>query len=147
MNQAGKLNNNFRHGKSLSPTWIGWRSMRSRCYQKSNPQYHRYGGAGIKVCQSWDDFSNFLSDMGERPDGMTIDRIDGQGNYEPGNCRWATPKKQAQNRRSSIVLTINGVTKTASEFCEDIGLNRATAYDRIYRGWNPEKAVTTPAHG
>ena len=85
-------------------TYISWRAMVSRCNQPKDKDYPRYGGVGITVCTEWLDFRNFLRDMGERPSGKTIDRRDGQKGYEPLNCRWATPKEQAANRRNDETL-------------------------------------------
>lgn len=86
-------------GQGPSPTYITWRGMKTRCNNPKHRRYSDYGGRGIKVCERWMDFNNFLADMGERPEGLTLDRIDPNGNYEPGNCRWATDSVQQTNKR------------------------------------------------
>lgn len=88
------------HGLSKTPEHSSWKSMKARCYNKNNAEYYRYGGRGIKVCDRWlHSLPNFVADMGKRPDGMSLDRIDPYGNYEPSNCRWATAQQQNRNYR------------------------------------------------
>lgn len=94
---------NTRHGLSNTPTHVTWMSMNQRCNDPGAVQYPYYGGRGITVCDRWQSFENFLADMGERPEGLTLDRIDGDGNYEPGNCRWATKSEQAKNRKKRLI--------------------------------------------
>ena len=94
------------HGQAvrghMTPTYNSWMQMRRRCRDPKHGQWANYGGRGITVCDRWrDSFANFLADMGERPDGTSIDRIDNDGNYEPGNCRWATPLEQSHNKRNT----------------------------------------------
>jgi hypothetical protein len=118
--------------------------MLARCGNPSNPSYADYGGRGIAVCERWkESFMHFLEDMGERPEGRTLDRYpDTDGNYEPGNCRWATNQEQALNRRSNVWLEHEGMRLTISQWAEKLGLNRYTLYKRHKKGWPPEKILS-----
>lgn len=134
------------HGHSRTPIYSAWRSMVKRCHDPRSGEYPRYGARGISVCEPWrESFEAFLNDMGERPfDGASIDRIDNDGNYEPGNCRWATMMEQGQNRRNSQLVTLDGVTRTISEWTRIQGIPDSTLRYRVRRGWPIEQALTTP---
>jgi len=119
--------------------------MKNRCRLKNLWNYEFYGGAGITYDPSWDSFDKFLLDMGERPDGMTLDRIDGTQGYFKENCRWATYKQQQNNRKSCLHLTYNGVTQNASDWAAQMGLTKSAVWMRVTKyGWSIEKALTTP---
>lgn len=114
-----------------------WRWMIDRCTNPKNKDYAIYGGRGITVCSSWMLLENFLHDMGDPLPGYTIDRIDTNGNYEPGNCRWATPTQQARNTRRNVLIEHNGRTVTVAEASEDSGIPASTIYSRVARGAKP----------
>ncbi len=134
-------------GNHGTPTYESWRAMVGRCTESSHKMWRYYGGRGIGVCDRWRDFANFLADMGERPSGCTIDRYPNQdGNYEPGNCRWATGKQQQRNTSRNLMVTIGGDSKCFSEWAEIFGINVKTAHDRVNRGWNPVRALTESVH-
>jgi hypothetical protein len=134
------------HGHSkdrkITKTLASWRNILTRCFNKNRSDFDRYGGRGIKVCKRWHEFENFLADMGERPEGMTIGRINNDGHYCKSNCRWETSIQQAGNKCNSNLLTVNGITKTVSRWASDLGCNYHTIEGRLRRGWTPEQATT-----
>lgn len=121
-----------------------WVLMRSRCNNPNNPCYSYYGGRSISVCPEWDSYDVFLQDMGKRPDGYTLDRIDSDGNYEPTNCRWATRTTQARNRRITCLLAYKGQTKPRAEWAEEYGLTYNQLNKRLWRGWEVDRALNEP---
>ena len=133
--------NSTRHGQHRSKTYKIWSGMKQRCLCVSNANFSRYGGRGITVCERWLVFENFIADMGEKPAGMSLDRIDNDGNYEPGNCRWATIKTQARNMRSNVRWTHNGECLTIAEWAERAGIDRTLLRNRVARGWSIEEAM------
>jgi hypothetical protein len=126
-------------GHIQSRTYRSWATMIQRCFNPKNPYYYLWGGRGIKVCDRWRKFQNFLADMGHRPVGKTLDRKDTNGNYEPTNCRWATPLEQARNSRWAKRLTIAGFTGCLSELAEHFGIQPSTMKGRIRMGWPLEQ--------
>lgn len=127
-----------------SRTYRSWKSMKQRCLNPASPKYYAYGAKGIRVCARWLDFNNFLADMGVRPEGMSLDRKDNAGDYEPNNCRWSTKREQQNNRSNTIRLTYNGVTKPQAEWAREYGLTTATLKARIKAGWPMERALLQP---
>jgi len=128
----------------MSPTYISWVHMKDRCTNPNFNQYQRYGGRGITYDTRWAVFENFLADMGERPEGSSLDRIDNGGPYSKANCRWATREQQANNRSSSRKVTIQGETRTLAQWTRHFGISQATVKDRVGRGWPLGRALKVP---
>ena len=137
---------NSKHLMAHSLTYYVWDGIKKRCTNPKSPNFHLYGGRVINVCDRWlNSFDNFLADMGEKPPGMSIDRIDVNGDYQPSNCRWATAKEQCNNKRSNTLITYNGETKTLSQWSEILGINYMTLWGRITKSKKSiEEAFNTP---
>ena len=135
------------HGLAQTPIYRVWSSMRHRCQQPSNRSWANYGGRGIKVCERWQKFENWLVDMGPRPEGAMIERRDNNGDYEPGNCYWATRTEQNKNRRNTRLITANGETLHLAEWARRLGVSHITVLARIEAGWDEARAVTQPLGG
>lgn len=121
-------------GGHLSPEYMVWMGMIGRCTRPYTDSYDRYGGRGVTICDRWRTFANFAADMGPRPTGTQLDRIDNDGNYEPGNCRWATLEEQSNNRCNNVRIEIDGVTKTATQWARVAGVTDGCIYGRLKAG-------------
>lgn len=132
------------HGMTDTRVYGIWTAMKSRCYFEGNPQYHRYGGRGIKVCDRWlNSFEAFYADMGDPPTKRhTIERKDVNGHYEPGNCIWATMREQHLNRSDTVFITFRGVTKPRKVWATELGLHPDTIRSRMAAGWTTDEALT-----
>lgn len=134
-------------GGVISPTYITWTSMKSRCEDEKNPNYQKYGAVGITICEAWRDFSNFLRDMGERPTkAHSIDRIDNSLGYEKENCRWATKREQTLNRRQTLWIELDGAKVPLVIAAERFGIKPDTLRYRIRAGLDPLTACTAPVN-
>lgn len=137
---------NYKHGGCYTRLYGVWEGMKSRCCDEKNKRFSNYGGRGISICEEWLDFATFrdwaLSSRYKK--GLTIDRIDVDGNYEPSNCRWVTMKVQQNNRTNNHRIAHNGKTLTLSEWADECQINRDTFKRRIALGWSMERATTTP---
>lgn len=132
------------HGKSRTKEYYSWRNMLRRCYDVNSVGYENYGGRGISVCNDWHIFENFLADMGLKPEGYSIERIDNDGNYEKNNCKWATKQEQNSNTRQNRIITYNNKTQTLEAWARELNISSQTLSKRL-DAWNDvEKAFTTP---
>lgn len=132
------------HGMSNSVEYRAWLGAKARCLNPNSKSYKDYGGRGIKICKRWENFQNFFVDMGLRPSSKhSIERIENNGSYEPGNCRWATSKEQSNNTRWNRVVFMGGKKKTLTQWAELSGINYNTLKYRLSHGWTTERALTT----
>ncbi len=145
-NSCGCKNRVRKHGMERTKLYAVWGSMKARCLKESHPAYEWYGARGVKLDEKWLDFSGFLADMGESySEGLTLERIDNNGNYCKDNCKWATRKEQARNRSSCLVVDFRGERMNLSALAEKYSVPYPLLLDRYTRwGWSLEKAVTTP---
>jgi len=131
-------------GGTISAEYRSWRKMRERCLNPRNSNYEYYGGRGISVCERWNNFSCFLADMGPRPAGHTLDRIDGNKGYEPSNCRWATKVEQARNTSQNVWIELNGERRLLIDWSERLGISRQAIYHRVSRGVTDAAKLLAP---
>lgn len=135
--------------KRKNPAYASWWAMKDRCLNPRNKKFSDYGGRGIQVCERWTGpggFERFIADMGERPIGTTLDRFPNQnGNYEPGNCRWATVAEQNRNKRDNVVIAHNGETMTAAEWARKLGIDQNLITRRIRSGRGFSESLCPPA--
>lgn len=144
--QVKKANTKHGHSKDyqLSREYNTYTGMVQRCTNSKHIAYHNYGGRGIGVSDEWlKGFKYFLADMGHRPKGTELDRIDNNKGYSKANCRWVTVKENGRNKRNNLVITFNGITKTLTEWAEVLGMGKDTLHHRLSSGWTVERALTT----
>jgi hypothetical protein len=142
LHKEGLLKRLTKHGKTRSKEWRVWASILDRCNTKTTTAYKNYGGRGIKICARWMEFENFLADMGTVPDGMTLDRIDVNGDYSPENCRWADWETQINNKQNSVKVELDGRTLTIAQWARELSMPKGTLYSRIrLLGMTPKEAV------
>lgn len=136
------------HGLSGTALYRRYSTMLARCYMPSAVGFHKYGKRGIGVCRRWrESFLAFQEDMGPAPDpNASVGRVDNEWHYEPNNCRWETPKQQANNRRSSRILEAFGRTQTLQQWADEFDIHHTTILYRLRKGWNVERAITTPTN-
>jgi len=132
------------HGMKGTPIYSTWKAMNQRCRDANSSSYKYYGERGIKICKRWEKFENFYADMGERYEGMTLDRIDTNGDYCPENCRWATRKQQMRNMRRNRIIRYKDKDYCLSELAEEFEVSISTLWCRLEKGFSIEDALTTP---
>jgi len=138
------INRNSTHGLGKPTGYSSWAGMKSRCDSPNNFKYSNYGGRGISYDQQWSEFENFYADMGDRPEGSSLDRINNDGNYCKDNCKWSTPEEQANNTRSNVILTLEGVSLNVAQWTSRMGFRKGLIHNRLRCGWSASEAILTP---
>lgn len=142
----GEKNPLYKHGQTGTKLYFMWKNMHARCRAKSSPSYRYYGGSGISVCKEWGDFKNFFewARCSGYVEGLSIDRIDSKGNYEPSNCHWVTLKEQQSNKSNNRLIEYRGKIYTLAQLSRAVGIKREAIAERLNRGWSVEDAVNKP---
>ena len=140
---CGRIEAITTHNQTGTPLFNVWRNIKERCTNENYRSYDNYGGRGIQICEEWQEFENFCKWAMENgyKKGLSIDRIDVNGNYEPNNCRWVTAKAQARNRRNTVFIIFNGVRKSISDWADELNVPKNTLYGRYSRGWSPKEIL------
>lgn len=141
---VSKQKTRLTHGKTKTPIYNIWRGIIERCCNKDSGVYKYYGGRGIFICESWKQFENFYKDMGDKPNNMSIDRINNNDGYYKENCRWSTMKEQSNNRRSCVIIELDGIKMNMKQWSEKYNISNKTIHKRIKDGWSIEDAIKTP---
>jgi hypothetical protein len=141
-----KMKHGYTKDGKISKTYLAWQYMKARCNNSKSQNYKYYGGRGITICDRWlNSFKNFLEDMGEKPKGLTLERIDNNGNYEPDNCKWATWIEQRNNTRSNRWISYNGETRTVAQWARFLGINAHLFYNKFKKQQSMEKTISALA--
>lgn len=147
-NVNGPKNPAYYHGHCAgghSCEYMIWGQMIQRCKNRNNPAFKNYGGRGIYVCEQWLNFEIFIKDMGAKPNGFTLDRIDNSKGYSPENCRWSSRAENNKNKRNNIWITLDGVSLVLSDWSKKSVVTYRTLHKRIKRGWDLKLALETPS--
>ncbi len=142
-----RLVHGYSKKRNMSPTYLVWTDMKRRCQNRSHPAFKWYGARGITVCERWLDFKNFVADMGDKPSGLTIDRIKNEQGYNPSNCRWASRSDQSNNQTTNHLVTANGLTLNIAQWSRKTGIPRTRIRERLVHGWTDTEAVTITRYG
>lgn len=138
---------NTTHNLSNESLYGTWHQMIERCYNTKNVNFHNYGGRGIVVCERWlNSVENFINDMGIRPEGYSLDRIEVNGNYEPNNCKWSSVKEQLNNKRDNRLINFNGETLNVTQWSEKLNINPKTIDSRLRRGKSLDRVLSLKKH-